>query len=82
MVTFETKVWENDWEYILNERYLKEIIKRCAYPFAKKVVMINNVNDVTKVSKQAQHMVTRGVIDEYFVVEEHAEKALAFFELN
>ena len=35
MVTFETKVWENDWEYILQENYLQEIIGRCNYAFER-----------------------------------------------
>lgn len=40
-VTFETKVWEKDWEYILKGNYLEKVINSCNYNFDKKTIIIN-----------------------------------------
>lgn len=48
-VTFEIKVYENDWEYILKGSYLNKIISRCNYNFKRKVLFINNVNNIEQV---------------------------------
>ena len=50
-VTFETKVYENDWEYILKGNYLKKIISNNNYNFDRRIVLINNVRNVEKVKK-------------------------------
>ena len=57
MVTFETKVWENDWKYILRGNYLQEMIAKCNYDFSSKRLFINNVNDIDKVKRIADQKV-------------------------
>ncbi len=82
MVTFETKVWERDWRFILSPGHLETMIRRCRYPFAQRVLHINNVDDVSPVTLRAQQLVDEGVIDRYCVVADHAELALQHFGLT
>ena len=81
-VTFEIKVYENDWEFLLIGHYLDKIINRCNYNFKKKFLFINNVKDLKEVKKYADIKVKNGVIDEYFVVEDYASEALKYFNLE
>jgi len=81
-VTFEIKVYENDWEYILKGNYLNKIISRCNYSFKRKVLFINNVNNIEQVKRYASKKVSQGVIDEYFVVEEYAQETLKYFNIE
>ena len=81
-ISFETKVWEKDWELILKTSRIKNLIEQCNYEFEKKVLFINNVNDLNSVLKEADRLVKSGVITEYINVEEHANKALDHFELS
>lgn len=81
-VTFETKVYENDWEFILKGNYLKKCIANNNYNFHKRVVLINNVKNVEKVKKYAQLKIDEGVIDAFYVVEEYADEALSFFNID
>ena len=81
-VTFETKVYENDWEYILKGNYLKKIISNNNYNFDRRIVLINNVRNVEKVKKYAQLKVIEGVIDAFYVVEGYAHEALTLLNLS
>lgn len=82
MVTFETKVWENDWRYILEGNYLNEMINRCHFPFKKRVLFINNVNDKSLVEKRAAQKVAQNVIDAYYFVDDYADAALKHFNIT
>jgi hypothetical protein len=82
MVTFETKCYENDWEFILLGNYLKRMIERCNYNFSKRTLLINNVNDTEKVSYYAQKKIKAGVITDFIIVEKYAEEVLNFFEID
>lgn len=82
MVTFETKVYENDWEYILKGNYLEKLIQGCNYPFEKKTLLINNVTDVFKVQKLAEKKVASGLLDSYYVVSDYAKDALNYFNIE
>lgn len=81
-VTFETKVWEGDYEIILGTNRLQKMIERNCYTFDKRVVNINNVNDYQKVSDLCQRRVDEGVIDSFVVVKDYADEALEFFGLK
>ncbi len=81
-ITFETKVWENDWELILKTSRLKDLIERCHYPLDKKVLYINNVKNPLEVERYAQKWIDEGVIDQFVHVHEHAQAALDFFNLS
>lgn len=82
MVTFETKCYENDWEFILKGRYLQQMIANCRYEFTKKIVYINNVNDLPKVRHYAEKKIKKGIIDAYYVVDDYAKEALNFFNID
>lgn len=81
-VTFETKCYENDFEFILKKNKLERMIDHCAYEFDEKVVFINNVNNIKLVKNLADKLVSQKVIDQYVVVNDYAEEALKYFQLN
>lgn len=81
-ITFETKCYENDWEFLLKTSYLDEMVKRCHTDFACKQLLINNVNDISQVRKFADTKVKEGIIDVYYIVDDYAKEALNFFELS
>ncbi|WP_278011107.1 hypothetical protein [Flavobacterium gyeonganense] len=81
-VTFEIKVYENDWEYILKGNYLDKIIERCNYQFTNRILLINNVTNVEKVKKYAEKKVLNGVLDAYFLVEDYANEVLNYFGIQ
>ncbi|MDP3353984.1 MAG: hypothetical protein Q8S44_09610 [Flavobacteriaceae bacterium] len=81
-VTFEIKVYENDWKFILTGDYLDKIIARCNYNFKKKVLLINNVLDLKKVIKYADKKMAKGIIDEYYIVEDYVNDALTYFNIE
>lgn len=82
MVTFETKVWQNDWEYILKGKYLDEVIKQCNYQFEKRVLIINNVDNRIEVEKYAAKKINEGIIDSYYFTEDYANEVLDFFNIK
>ncbi len=82
MVTFETKCYENDWNYILKGDYLSKMIDRCNYDFASKKLFINNVKDIAVVKKAADKKIAENIIDEYVIVADHAAEALDFFNIT
>jgi len=81
-ITFETKCWEKDWRYILRRGYLEKMIKNCNYKFDQKILYINNVDHLDEVKKYAQKKIDKGVIDKYVIVDEYAEDALKFLEIE
>jgi hypothetical protein len=81
-VTFETKVWERDYEIILKSGRLQNMIHRCHYPFKEKKLFINNVNNLGKVQRLADKLISQSVIDGYVIVESLANEVLDFFELS
>jgi hypothetical protein len=81
-VTFETKVWENDWELIMKTSRIRETISNCHYSFKNKILYINNVNDLAPVESAAQEMIQKGIIDKYINVNEYSDLALNYFNLS
>lgn len=81
-VTFETKVWEGDYEIILGTDRLEKMIGRNCHAFDRRVVYVNNVNDYEKVSALCQHKIDQGVIDRFVLVKDFAAEALDFFGLT
>lgn len=82
MVTFETKCWQADWAILLTSGYLQEQIGRNDFPFARRVLLINNVDDPEEVSRAARALVSAGVLTGYYVVEQYAKEALDCFGLS
>lgn len=81
-ITFETKVYENDWKYILLGDYLDKMITNCNCNFVEKILFINNVTSIQEVVYYAQKKVDQGVLDRYYIVEEYANKTLDFFDIE
>lgn len=81
-VTFEIKVYENDWEYLLKGDYLAKIISRCNYNFKKKILFINNVKDVNLVKGFADKKIEEGVLDRYYVVDDFSNETLNYFDIK
>ena len=81
-ITFETKVWENDWELILKTDRLDLMIKRCNHSFSEKILYINNVSDLHAVCHAAEKLVAKKIITKYVNVEDHAQAAMQFFSLS
>lgn len=80
--TFETKCYENDYEFILKGRRLGETIANCRHAFACRQLIVNNVKDRAKVESLARDCKERGLIDEYYFAEDYAVEALGFFEIE
>ena len=81
-ITFETKCYENDWEYLLKTNYLDVMIKRCNIIFDYKQLIINNVNNKDLVRKYAQRKVDKGVIDNFYFVDDFISDALKQFDID
>jgi hypothetical protein len=81
-VTFEIKVYENDWQYLLVGDYLDKMISQCDYNFKKKIIFINNVIDRTEVIKYAVKKIEEGVLDEYYIVEDFSNEVLNYFDIE
>ena len=71
-VTFATACWERDWRTILLSPGYLEVgqIGNHAFPFAEKLLVINNVQDLAEVKKRAQEKVDAGVLTRFVVAEE------------
>lgn len=82
MVTFETKVWEKDWAYILKGDYLDKMIASCNFNFSKKHLIINNVKDRDTVESYCRKKVEQGIIDDFFVVEDYEVEVLNYFGIS
>lgn len=82
MVTFETKVYENDWEYLLKDGFLQIMINRCNYNFNNKTLIINNVKNKNKVNYYAEKARELGVIDNFYFVDDYVDEVLHHFKLD
>jgi hypothetical protein len=81
-ITFETKCYENDWEYILKTKYLNRMINNCNIHFSLKHVIINNIKQRDTVEYYVQKKIREKVIDAYYFVDDYIKKALIFFDIN
>lgn len=81
-VTFETKVWEKDWDLIMKTPFLGRTIDSCGDLVSKRVLYINNVKNAQQVIQAANQLVAKGTIDSWILVEEYAEQALSYFNLS
>ena len=81
-VTLETKCWENDWEFLLKTDRIERTIDLSGYNFAKRTLCINNVDDMAKVTRHAERLVSSGILTDFIIVRDHEKAALEFFELS
>lgn len=83
-VTFATTVWEKDWRQILlDPEYLPiRQIQNHQFPFAEKLLVINNVSDLAAVKQAALALIEQGVLTRFVVADELAAELLPFFQLQ
>lgn len=83
-VTFATCCYEKDWRPILlDPTYLPvRQIENHRYPFAEKILIINNVENRSEVLRAAQSHREKGTLTRVVLAEEMAKEVLSFFELN
>jgi hypothetical protein len=82
LVTFETKCWERDWEFLLKTPRLERMIARNDFLFSERILFINNVRNSAKVCSHAEKLVNANVLTDFCLVEDHAKEALDFFQLS
>jgi hypothetical protein len=83
-VTYATTVWEKDWRQILlDPEYLpiRQIQNHC-FPFAEKLLIINNVVDLAAVKKAASRWIAEGVLSRFVIAAEIEDETLSFFQLK
>lgn len=78
-VTFETKCWEGDWEYMLKTDRLSKMIANNQFDFFEKILVINNVENRKVVESFAIKAVDNGVIDKFYFVEDYCDTVLKHF---
>jgi hypothetical protein len=81
-VTFETKVWENDWRFVVNSMRLEQTIGRCHYDFSDRLLYINNVKDRAQVERAADRLICSGILTRYVYVDDYADMALGALGLS
>jgi hypothetical protein len=81
-VTFETKCYENDWRELLLNGRLEKMIEVCNYDFATRQLIINNVDDVKRVRKEADKLIRSGVIHNYYIADFYSKEVLDFFKIE
>jgi hypothetical protein len=82
-ITFATKCWESDWEAIVkNGGYQRKLLSFNNVPFDKKILIINNINNPKLVCNESDKLVTQGVIDEWYLVDDYKDIILKHFDLN
>ena len=64
-ITFETKVYENDWEYLLKGNRLKKMVEVCRHRFDQTILYVNNVEHPGIVAQYAEKLVLSGVISSF-----------------
>jgi hypothetical protein len=69
--------WERSYCDVLQPGVLAEIAESNRYPFARRVVLVNNVEDRPRVDALARSLVERGEIDAYHHVADRLDHALA-----
>lgn len=67
---------------MLTTGYLEENIKFNEYDFEKRVLWINNVNDYKEVESAAQKLVDKGILTNFYRVEDHIDDAMKRFKLT
>jgi len=81
-VTFETKCYFNDWEFLLKQNRLAKMISNCNYNFSSRRLFLNNFEDYSEVKSYANQLIKDNIIDEYYVVSDYAKETMDFFNLD
>ena len=71
-VTFATSCWEKDWRLLLLDPDYLQVrqIGNHLFPFAERLLVINNVSDLNSVQKCAEGAIERGILSRVVVAKE------------
>ena len=77
-VTFATKCWEKDWQHILNDRRLNQIIETNKYSFDERLLIVNNVSKETlkPLMKAVDHAISLGAFTDCYFVDDYCNEAI------
>ncbi|MFA5250712.1 MAG: hypothetical protein WC371_04840 [Parachlamydiales bacterium] len=83
-VSFATSCFEKDWKQLLvDPDYLKSsLIEPHGYPFAEKLLIINNVLDPKEVAFWAQKRVDEGLLSRFYLADDVETEMLKFFDIE
>jgi hypothetical protein len=82
VITFETKVWEEDWKKVLTLEHVGANATLCGDLVKERLVMVNNVDEPKMVHEKYLEMYNSGLIDGYCQVDHFAPQALDHFGLK
>lgn len=81
-VTFSTKCYEADYRRVLGQGGARAQAERCCHAFARRQVIVNNVDDWKDAERLAMAALDRGDLSEYVFAEHHADRVLDHFRLR
>jgi hypothetical protein len=82
-ITFETKCWESDWKAIITDGgYQRKLESFQRNQFDRKILIINNVDNSSLVCKESDKLVSKGIIDEWYLVDDYKDIVLQFFDIT
>jgi hypothetical protein len=81
-VTFETKCYHNDWEFLVKKNIISKMVANCNYNFANRTLFLNNFNEYKQIKSYAENLIKNNIIDDYYIVRDYEDEALDFFNLN
>jgi hypothetical protein len=81
-ITFETKCWEKDWKLVMRTGRLRKMIRMCRHDLDERILYINNVENREKVLAEAYKYIKDGTLTSAVFVDDLAQQALDFFEID
>ena len=63
-------VWERTYPMVLSPGYFLSVEEQNQFRFARKILLINNVEDPARVQPLADELLSRGELDAYYWVNE------------
>lgn len=81
-VDLVVNTFERTYRRALEPSTFADIERTNAHAFARRVVLINNVEDPDDARRRASHLLAEGAIDEFHFVADHLERALAVADLR
>lgn len=75
-LTIETKCWEKDWRWVLDDRRLSVLWERVGNVQTHRVIYINNCVNYKEPCRAAEKRAAQNLIDEFYIVDNHATETL------
>ncbi len=81
-VTLSVNIFERTYRNIFQKDFFENIENKFNYKFDQIHIIINNVNDRDKVGKKVLELKDKGIITNFYFVEDYIDKALKKFKIN